>query len=147
MHNRLGAVLFDDGRCEFCLWAPFSETVHLHLLRPNEALIPMERKPTGYHNTVLEGITPGTRYCFQLSTAKEFPDPASRYQPEGVHGPSEVVRHHFKWHDMDWFGLPIEKYVIYELHVGTFTPEGTFEAIIPHLDELADLGITALELM
>ena len=81
------------------------------------------------------------------ANGREFPDPVSRYQPEGVHGPSEVVDSAFPWTDRQWFGLPIEKYVIYELHVGTFTPEGTFEAVIPYLDELSSVGITAIEIM
>src|SRR5262249_23677513 len=71
----------------------------------------------------------------------------SRYQPDGVHGPSGVVNPAFEWTDKHWAGIPLENYVIYELHVGTFTTEGTFEAVIPHLRELADTGITAIELM
>jgi maltooligosyltrehalose trehalohydrolase len=107
----------------------------------------MEPEPSGYHTATVDNIQPGVRYRYRLSNGNEFPDPASRHQPEGVHGPSEVVDPHFDWHDYGWCGLPIEKYVIYELHVGTFTYEGTFDAVIAHLDELADLGITAIELM
>ncbi|HAZ31533.1 MAG TPA: malto-oligosyltrehalose trehalohydrolase, partial [Dehalococcoidia bacterium] len=73
--------------------------------------------------------------------------PASRFQPRGVHGPSQVIDSHFSWQDQNWAGLPLEEYIVYELHVGAFTEEGTFDAIIPYLDELKDLGITALELM
>ena len=107
----------------------------------------MEPKQLGYHTAVVEGLGPGARYQYRLENGKEFPDPASRHQPEGVHGPSEVVDPDFPWNDKQWFGLPIENYVIYELHVGTFTTQGTFEAVIPHLDELAGLGITAVEIM
>jgi maltooligosyltrehalose trehalohydrolase len=143
----LGAILLDDGRCRFRVWAPLSASVHLHIVAPKDAVVCMESKQLGYHNAVVEGIRPGARYFYQLSNGKEFPDPVSRYQPEGVHGPSEVVGPQFDWRDEHWFGLPIENYVIYELHVGTFTPEGTFEAVIPHLDGLAGIGITAIELM
>jgi maltooligosyltrehalose trehalohydrolase len=107
----------------------------------------MEPKPFGYHTATIENIRPGARYRYRLSNGSELADPASRHQPEGVHGPSEVVEPDFAWHDQQWFGLPIEKYIICELHVGTFTPEGTFDAVIPHLDELADVGFTAVELM
>ena len=95
----------------------------------------------------LPAWTPGCRYFYRLHGQQDFPDPASRFQPEGVHGPSQVVEPGFSWDDGHWSGLPLGDYVIYELHVGTFTPEGTFDAVIPYLDELKDLGITALELM
>jgi maltooligosyltrehalose trehalohydrolase len=84
---------------------------------------------------------------YRLPGGGEFPDPASRYQPEGVHGPSEVVDPRFDWHDENWSGIPLEDYIIYEIHTGTFTPGGTFEDIIPYLSDLTDLGITAIELM
>src|SRR5438477_6362950 len=147
MAKHLGAVPRDDNRCRFRVWAPLSDRVHLHLVRPKDSVICMEPKPRGYHDVLVEKAGPGTRYVYGLSNGKEFPDPASRFQPEGVHGPSEVVDLHFEWRDSHWFGLPIDSYIIYELHVGAFTPEGTFDAVIPHLDELAEVGITAIELM
>jgi len=147
MQQDLGAILSDDGRCRFRVWSPLSERVHLHIIAPKECLVCMEPKHLGYHMAVVEGIQAGTRYRYRLSNDSEFPDPVSRYQPEGVHGPSEVIDHQFEWHDERWFGLPIENYIIYELHTGTFTPEGTFEAVIPHLDTLAGIGFTAIELM
>jgi maltooligosyltrehalose trehalohydrolase len=110
-------------------------------------MVCMERKQLGYHTAIVDHIKPGSKYKYRLSKDQEFPDPVSRHQPDGVHGPSEVIDRDFEWHDEKWFGLPIENYIIYELHVGTFTPEGTFEAAIQHLDELVDLGITAVELM
>src|SRR5262245_45923324 len=146
MPNELGAVWLNDSQCKFRLWAPFSEKVGLHFVAPNDSLVWMESKRSGYHSLIVEGIKPGARYLYRLSNGKEFPDPASRFQPQGVHGPSEVIHHAFEWRDRHWSGPPIEKYVIYEMHVGTFTREGTFEAVIPHLDELADIGITAIEL-
>ncbi len=75
------------------------------------------------------------------------PDPASHFQPTTVHGPSELTDPAFDWTDLQWFGLALRDYIFYELHVGTATPEGTFEAVIPHLSDLKDLGVTAVELM
>jgi maltooligosyltrehalose trehalohydrolase len=117
------------------------------MVAPEERVVPMQAQKLGYHKTVVEGVAPGARYFYRLTSGKQFPDPVSRYQPEGVHGPSEVVWPRFEWNDVYWAGIPIENYVIYELHVGTFTPEGTLEAVIPFLSELADVGITAIELM
>ena len=137
----------DDNRCRFRVWAPLSDEVKLHILCPRECLLPMERKANGYHELIVEQAVRGARYKYRLANGKEFPDPVSRYQPEGVHGPSEVLDKRFEWQDQHWFGLPIENYIIYELHPGTFTHEGTLEAVIPHLDELVDTGITAVEIM
>jgi maltooligosyltrehalose trehalohydrolase len=96
---------------------------------------------------VVEGVNPGALYHYRLDGQTERPDPASRFQPQGVHGPSQVLDGDFPWDDADWSGLPLEDYIFYELHVGTFTPDGTFAAILAHLDELSALGITALQLM
>src|SRR5262245_25802583 len=136
MRKELGAIWLDDQRCKFRVWAPRSARIHLHMVAPNDSVSCMEPKQLGYHTAVLEGIKPGTRYFYRLSNGKEFPDPASRFQPDGVHGPSEVVDARFKWTDEDWFGPPIDNYILYELHVGTFTSDGTFDAIIPRLNEL-----------
>jgi len=147
MLQDLGAVLSKNGRCRFRVWAPLCKKLELHIVGPEDFVIQMEPKQLGYHTAVLEGLKPGTRYKYRLENGKEFPDPVSRYQPEGVHGPSEVIDPDFPWKDDRWFGLPIENYIIYELHVGTFTPEGTFEAVIPHLDQLKGTGVTAIEIM
>ena len=147
MPQDLGAVWLDDNRCRFRVWAPFSERVHLQMVAPEHSVVCMQPKQRGYHHAIVEGIAPGAQYLYRLANGKELPDPVSRYQPQGVHGPSEVVSPHFKWSDHHWFGLPIENYVVYEMHVGAFTSEGTFEAVIPHLEGLADVGITAIELM
>ena len=103
----------------------------------------------GYFDVTVSGTEPGARYRYVLDGQKERPDPASRFQPDGVHGPSEVIDPDaFQWSDDDWTGLPFQQLVIYELHVGTFTKEGTFQAIIPFLEYLRnDVGITAIELM
>jgi maltooligosyltrehalose trehalohydrolase len=96
---------------------------------------------------VVQGVKPGTRYFYRLDGNTERPDPASKFQPEGVHGPSQVIDPHFVWEELHWSGIPFSHYVLYELHVGTFTAQGTFDAIVPHLDELKDLGITSIEIM
>jgi maltooligosyltrehalose trehalohydrolase len=107
----------------------------------------MEPDGSGHHTALVDDVAPGSRYFYRLADGRERGDPASRSQPEGVHGPSEVIDPDFPWKDRHWFGLPLRDYVIYELHVGTFTPEGTFDAAIPRLPDLADLGVTAVELM
>jgi maltooligosyltrehalose trehalohydrolase len=107
----------------------------------------MELEQRGYHHAVVDGVEPGNLYLYRLDEGRERPDPASTFQPQGVKGPSQVVGLHFNWEDASWFGRPLQDYIIYELHVGTFTPDGTFNALIPHLDQLAELGITAIELM
>ena len=119
----------------------------MHIVTPKELVIPLEKDGDGYHQTIVDGIEPGSQYFYRLDDQKERPDPASRFQPQGVHGPSQVLDLHFLWEDQGWSGLPLEEYIVYELHVGTFTTEGTFDAIFPHLEELRDLGITAVELM
>jgi maltooligosyltrehalose trehalohydrolase len=107
----------------------------------------MQGAGCGYFHAVVEGISAGALYRYRLDGEKERPDPASRYQPRGVHGPSQIMDSSFNWNDSRWRGIPLEKYVCYELHVGTFTPEGTFDAIVPRLAALKDLGVTAIELM
>ncbi|MFQ5846252.1 MAG: malto-oligosyltrehalose trehalohydrolase [Candidatus Methylomirabilales bacterium] len=143
----LGALCCREGRCQFRVWAPWADTVRVHLVAPRERIVPLDQEGYGYHQAVLEGVEPGSLYLYRLGEKMERPDPASRFQPQGVHGPSRVVDPHFPWEDREWFGLRLEDYIIYELHVGTFTPEGTFDAIIPHLDALEDVGMTAIELM
>jgi maltooligosyltrehalose trehalohydrolase len=109
-------------------------------------VIPLQQDESGYWQETVNA-DPGTLYVYQLDGSLERPDPASHYQPEGVHGSSQVVDHHFDWTDESWQGIPLKDLIIYELHVGTFTPEGTFESIIPRLSYLQDLGITAIEIM
>jgi maltooligosyltrehalose trehalohydrolase len=152
MKTALGATYYGDGRCRFLVWAPLAERVEVRTVSPRMRDVPLERHPRGYHRAVLEDCLPSERYVYRLFKGQaadpiERPDPASRCQPDGVHGPSQVVDPHFSWEDADWRGLPLSKYIIYELHVGTFTPGGTFDAAIDYLDELKDLGITAVELM
>ncbi len=108
----------------------------------------MERGSADYFYATLEGVKSGTRYSYRIDEVESRPDPASRFQPDGVHGPSQVVdTSKFPWSDQTWKGVPLRDSVFYELHVGTFTREGTLSALIPHLDKLTDLGITTIELM
>ncbi len=145
----LGATPLSTGECQFLVWAPHADSVKLRILNPTCRSIPMERLPRGYFSLRMKGQTP-CQYLYDLggNGANMRPDPASRFQPEGVHGPSELrPQDGFSWTDLGWRGLPIREIVFYEVHVGTFTPEGTFDAITPRLRELKELGVTALELM
>ena len=142
----LGAQ-YHDPHCHFTLWAPLLDRVAVHLVTPQDRLIDMTRDQAGYWRATLTDIDPGTRYFYRWNDALDRPDPASYRQPDGVHGPSEVVDHRFAWTDAGWQPPPLANWVTYELHVGTFTPEGTFDAIIPRLAELRELGVTTLELM
>ena len=144
----LGTHYQGNGRCAFTVWAPLMNTVTLKIVAPAELLIPMTRAEQGYWRTDIENIFPGAWYLYQLNGEKERPDPASRYQPHGVHGPSQIVDpSEFLWEDGEWKGTRLQDLVIYELHVGTFTREGTFDAIIPYLGYLRDIGVNAIELM
>ncbi|HAH31580.1 MAG TPA: malto-oligosyltrehalose trehalohydrolase [Elusimicrobia bacterium] len=143
----LGARVIGKNSCEFMVWAPCSKRVELHIITPKTKLVPLVTDGSGYHWTVLSDVEPGTEYLFRLNSGLERPDPASRCQPHGVHGPSAVVDPVYNWKDKAWKGLPLERFVIYELHTGTFSPEGTFAGIIPRLDILKDLGVTVIELM
>lgn len=143
----LGGIPLGSDRCAFGVWAPKSGKVEVHLLSPADRLLPMRNDHSGYHFAVAENVAPGSDYLFRLDGKTERPDPASRWQPNGVHGPSRVVEAQFDWSDAAWFGLPLRDYVLYELHVGAFSKEGTFDGVIAHLPELRDLGVTAIELM
>jgi maltooligosyltrehalose trehalohydrolase len=144
---RVGANRLPDGAWEFLLWSPNSPSVSLHLLDPDQ-LIPMQTEAHGYHRATLDNLQPGAPYLYRLEDGRELPDPASRFQPEGVHKPSALVdTESFRWTDHNWKGIRLEDSIFYELHVGTYTREGTFDALIPRLPELVDLGITVVEIM
>jgi maltooligosyltrehalose trehalohydrolase len=143
----LGATPLDDNSCSFLLWAPRASHVEVRVIEPRERTFVMQAMDRGYFRALAEGVSAGALYRYGLDKDKERPDPASRHQPQGVHGPSQVVESRFHWTDSSWHGLPLEQYVIYELHVGTFTPQGTFDAIIPRIAALRELGVSAIELM
>src|SRR5438876_380786 len=140
-----GAEYLNDGKVRFRLWAPKAQGVDLCLAGNNP--VALSKLENGWFELVTESFV-GSRYQFQINGQTKVPDPASRFQPSDVHGPSQVIDPAaFDWQDERWCGRPWEEAVIYELHVGTFTSEGTFAAAEQRLDYLADLGITAVELM
>ncbi len=138
--------LVDDAGVTFRIWAPKQEVLHLRLAGLPD--IAMQAAPNGWHTIRVEGLAPGVRYSFVLDNGLVVPDPASRFQPEDVHGPSEVANDtKFKWTSSAWSGRPWNQMVIYELQVGTFTQDGTFLAAIERLEHLSELGVTAIQLM
>jgi len=145
---RVGAYSSADQTSTFTVWAPFCKKVEIKIVEPQLNLVPMEKDEKGYWHAEVHGLSDETRYLFRLDEERERPDPASHFQPSGVHEASQVVNHSlFKWTDKSWRLFPLEKMIIYEIHVGTFTPQGTFDALLPRLSELNDLGINTIELM
>lgn len=143
-----GAECTPDGQVRFRLWAPKARKVSLCFAETaEERCLEMTRNEDWFELTTALAA-PGTRYKFQIDGGMKVPDPASRYQPEDVHCGSEVVDPStFDWQDQHWCGRPWEEAVLYELHTGTFTPEGTFAGVEQRLPYLAELGVTAVELM
>jgi maltooligosyltrehalose trehalohydrolase len=149
-HNMpFGAECRDDGSVRFRLWAPAAHQVELCITNANRPTrLPLARSDVGWFELVTDAAKPGTQYKFRINDAQEVPDPASRFQPQDVHGPSEVIlADAFDWKDREWQGRRWEDAVIYELHIGAFTPSGTFSAARERLDYLLDTGVTAVELM
>lgn len=142
----LGAVSGDRGT-SFRVWAPSSAAVEL-VLEPDGGRRPLARHAPGMFYGAYADVGPGVRYRYSLDGDGPFPDPASRWQPDGVHGASVVVDpRQFAWSDHAWTGLPLSELVIYELQVGTFSPAGTFAGATALLPHLRDLGVSAVELM
>lgn len=143
----VGVTALENGSYQFTLWSPKASTVALQLVAPHQAILPMQPQDMGYWSVTVPDLESGTRYCYLVDEIP-YPDPASRYQPEGVHGPSEVVDHRqYRWNGRSWSNIELADYIIYELHIGTFTEAGTFAAAIERLDDLKELGITAVEIM
>lgn len=146
----IGAEVQPNGGTHFCVWAPSPKKVEVLLeAGPGApAAITLEQLADGYFAGLVLQAAEGTRYRFRLDDAGCFPDPASRYQPDGPHGVSQVVDPSgFRWNDNEWQGTSLEGQVIYEMHIGTFTQEGSWQAAQRELAELADCGITLLEVM
>jgi malto-oligosyltrehalose trehalohydrolase len=142
-----GAQLRDDRAVRFQLWAPSQAAVGL-VIENEPQILPMTRLEGGFFAVTTVAAHAGSRYRFQLGDGARVPDPASRHQPEDVHGPSEVVDPRaYAWRQPAWRGRPWHEAVLYELHVGAFTEEGTFDGVRRKLDYLAELGVTAIELM
>lgn len=144
-----GTELLDDHRVRFRFWAPGADRADVCLGEgAAEAVLPMAAEQEGWFGIVTDMATVGTLYRFRVNGDLRVPDPASRFQPQDVHGPSEVIDPcAWEWQDSHWHGRPWEEAVIYELHVGTFTPQGTFAAAMEKLDHLVNLGVTAIEIM
>jgi len=145
---RIGPVARPAGGYEFVLWAPNAERVELKIEAPEQRSVAMEPDAAGYRRCVVEDLQPGARYRYELDGEALLPDPASPFQPEGVHGPSEVVDHGaFAWSDAAFGGIGLGDLILYELHLGTFTAQGDCDAAIERLDDLVELGITGIEIM
>lgn len=143
-----GSFYKGDGKCNFAVWTPFLEKMHLKIVSPEKQTLSMKKNREGYWTVSAKRRPPGVLYVYELNETLARPDPASHFQPEGVHGPSQVVDHNlFQWSDLQWRGIPLDDYIIYELHVGTFTEEGTFLSAIQKLNCPVELGITAVEFM
>jgi maltooligosyltrehalose trehalohydrolase len=140
----LGAVPIADGRTRFAVWAPAADSVAVRVRQEDHVLAARD-------GGMWEGepaVSAGADYLYVLAGEHAAADPCSRFQPEGIRGPSRIVDlSSFSWTDQGWQGVPLDELVIYELHVGTFSAEGTFDGVIPYLAGLRDLGVTAIELM
>jgi maltooligosyltrehalose trehalohydrolase len=146
---RVGAQPSSEGT-RFCVWAPNCREVEVVIIKAGDAgpTYPLVPGDDGYFSGFLPGVLAGDLYKYRLDGMAMFPDPASRYQPEGVHGPSQIVDPSaFHWTDQRWTGVSLEDLVIYEIHVGTATTAGTFDSLIEKLPDLIALGVTAIQLM
>ncbi|MCK8492389.1 malto-oligosyltrehalose trehalohydrolase [Spirosoma sp. RP8] len=146
INQRTLGVTFAADSATVRVWAPLAKTVSLRLCQQDTA-IPLQNN--GYYwQAKTTQLHPGDTYKFVLNDTIERPDPASLFQPEGVHGPSQAIdTSQFAWTDAEWNNLPLEDYLLYELHTGTFTPEGTFAGIEAKLDYFVELGVNAIEIM
>jgi maltooligosyltrehalose trehalohydrolase len=142
----IGAEVQPGGGVHFRVWAPKAQTI---VLQVDGKDLPMQRVADGYAETFVASAKAGSRYGFRLDDDKKlYPDPASRSQPDGVHEASEVVDpNRYRWRDGKWKGPALAQQIIYELHIGTFTPEGTWAAAAKRLPLLADVGVTLIEMM
>ncbi|MHB8057759.1 MAG: malto-oligosyltrehalose trehalohydrolase [Desulfuromonadaceae bacterium] len=143
----IGSTPLPDGSTRFRVWGPRAQRIDVIMPGSGRTPVPLTPEGDGYFSGTASGIGDGDRYSYLLDETLERPDPASRSQPDGVHGPSQVVDPAFAWSDSRWRGIALEEYIFYELHVGSFTPQGTFDGVISRLDYLVELGITAVELM
>ena len=145
----VGAEVTGSGSTRFRVWGPKAGSMAVQVLSGERTgTFPLRKEDDGYLSGIIEGVGAGDRYVYVPDEGPSRPDPAARFQPDGVHEASQVVDPGmFRWEDQGWSGIPLEDFVIYELHIGTFTREGTFAAVIPFLDYLKELGITAVEIM
>jgi maltooligosyltrehalose trehalohydrolase len=138
-------VNFIQQQAQIKVWAPNAKSVTIKTAK--ELSLDLVKENRGYWTLTTHELKPGDKYWFVLDGGAQFPDPASLAQPEGVHGPSMALDLRYEWKDEQWENIPLIDYIIYELHTGTFSAEGTFSGIAARLDHLIDLGITAIEIM
>ncbi|MFW5657229.1 MAG: malto-oligosyltrehalose trehalohydrolase [Bacteroidota bacterium] len=137
----------DAHACKFTVWAPEAKNITLVFSNP-ERIIPLKHQEYGFWAELVKNVSPGMQYKYKINDGDAFPDPASLSQPNGVHGPSEVINlNEYNWKDANWKGIPLDKMIQYELHTGTFTEEGTFNGIVSKLDYLLELGINTIEIL
>lgn len=154
-----GVNLLSEGRARARVWAPACKSIDF-VVDPRDGgvstpssdaaqrIVPLDREADGFFSGVIPGISAGTRYWYRLDGNRLRPDPVSRYQPDGPHGPSAVIDPSaYRWSDAGWKGVGRDGQVLYEMHVGTFTPAGTWRAALAELEELARLGVTIVEMM
>lgn len=143
----LGINFNSNGKAEVLVWSTSAQKVALKLTA-TDTILPLIQEEHGYWKGSFDELKPDDLYQFVLDGEKEFPDPTSLSQPEGVHGPSQAIDiKNFDWTDATWNNIPLDQYFLYELHTGTFTPQGTFAGIEEKLDYLKALGINAIEIM
>jgi maltooligosyltrehalose trehalohydrolase len=148
IHEALGALVLPDGQgVYFRVWAPSQDALDV-VLEPDGRSVPLSKDAGGFFSGTVSNARAGQRYRYRLTDGELVPDPASRFQPEGVDGPSEIIdTKSFRWTDSEWPGTGPAGQVLYEMHAGTFTKEGTYEAAAKLLPHLKELGITVIELM
>ncbi len=147
IYKTIFPVFPDKTTCKFNVWAPKAKTLQL-LITGHEQLYDMQRENFGYWTATVNNISPGARYKYRINKKNDFPDPASLSQPDGVHEASEAINlKDFQWTDSNWNNIPLMEMIQYELHTGTFTPEGNFQGIFGKLDYLKHLGINTIELL
>jgi maltooligosyltrehalose trehalohydrolase len=143
----LGTEYLGNNRCRFRVWSPFTKDIKVKIF-PSGQIFQLVKEDEQYWSGEFDNIPPGTKYMFRINDGMEKPDPMSNFQPEDVHSASQVVDHSsYRWGDSNWEPIPLEDYILYELHIGTFTPEGTFESAVSKIPHLKELGITAVEVM
>ncbi|HEV7500185.1 MAG TPA: malto-oligosyltrehalose trehalohydrolase [Vicinamibacteria bacterium] len=143
----VGAEILASDEAHFRVWAPRRHRVEVALEGDVARVVPLSGEGHGYFSGHVGGLSAGALYKYRLDGVDRFPDPASRFQPEGPHGPSQIVDPAYRWRDAGWKGLTLAGQVVYEMHIGTFTPEGTWAAAERELPALRELGVTVLEVM
>jgi maltooligosyltrehalose trehalohydrolase len=148
MKMEVGAIYKGEGKCEFTVWAPLKNKLNVEIVSGNVRSLPMAKDEYGYWKVIGNDISKDDRYVYNIEDNLKRPDPASFYQPDGVHEPSAIIDHaSFPWDDGSFRRCEISQMIIYELHIGTFTQGGTFYDLIPRIKDLVQLGVTTIEIM